>query len=131
MKLTIFAGLLVTMILATGCVSTVNNRTTAGVPFVKDKVEGMYERSVDQVFTAAKEVVNRNGTLVNESTLYNQTNDVRTVVGKINQVNVWVRVESVDPKITSVVVQTRGKGGAANLDIAHEVEKQIALQLVR
>jgi len=131
MKLTIFSSLLALAILATGCISTVNNRTTTGVPFTKDKVEGMYERPIEPVFVAAKEVVSRNGTLLNESTIYNQTNDVRTVQGKINQANVWVRITAMQPKLTKVVVQTRGQGGRADLDLAHEMEKQIALELVK
>ena len=113
-----------------GCVSTVNERTTAGMPFIKDRVEGRYERSVDQVFDAAKAVINSNGALVNESTLYNETNMVKTIEGKVNQRNVWVRVEGVEPKITSVIVQTRTAGGGSDLDLAHEIEKQIALKLV-
>ena len=114
-----------------GCVPTVTGRSTGGVPFVKDAVEGHYERSVDQVFEAAKEVVKFNGTLVNESILHSETNTVKTVEGKINQRNVFVRVEPMDPKVTGVVVQTRTKSGGTDLDLAHEVEKQIALKLVR
>jgi hypothetical protein len=41
-----------------------------------------------------------------------------------------VRVEVVDPKITSVVVEARTWNNR-NLDLAHELEKEIALQLVR
>lgn len=131
MKLLISAVLLAGVILSTGCVSTVDNRTTPGVPFVKDKIEGRYERPIEQVFNAAKTVVSRQGALINESTVYNQTNAVRTIEGKIQQVNVWVRVYSIDPKVTGVVVQTRNKSGAGDLYLAHEVEKQIALELVK
>ena len=60
-----------------------------------------------------------------------ETNTVKTVEGKINQRTVWVRVEAVDPKVTAVTVQTRTSGGVSDLDLAHEVEKQIALKLVR
>lgn len=131
---TISAVLAVAVLLVlVGCVSTVNERTTAGVPFVKDKVEGRYERSVDECFTAAKEVVRDLGTVVNEAILYNQTNNivgVKTVQGKINQRNVWVRIEPVDTKVTSVRVQTRTPGGSSDLDLAHEIEKRIALKLV-
>lgn len=31
------------------------------MPFIKDRVEGRYERSVDQVFQAARDVVKKNG----------------------------------------------------------------------
>jgi len=134
MTKTISAVLFTAILLAlVGCVSTVNDRTTAGVPFVRDRVEGRYERPPDQVFDAAKDVVRNLGTLVNESTLYNPTNNlaVKTVQGKVNQRNVWVRVEPVDPSVTSVVVQTRTPGGGSDIELAHEIEKRIALQLVK
>jgi hypothetical protein len=127
----IFAALGVAIVIATGCVSTVNERTSPGVPFVKDRVEGRYERSVDQVFNAAKQVLSTNGVLVREGVLYSQTNQVKTVEGKVNQRNVWVRIEGVEPKVTAVIVQTRTAGGGADLDLAHELEKQIALKLVQ
>ncbi|HEV2394687.1 MAG TPA: DUF3568 family protein [Verrucomicrobiae bacterium] len=129
MKLKFLAMSIGAVLLLAGCVSTVNQRTTPGMPFIKDRVEGRYERSVDEVFQAAKQVISNNGVLVNESTLYNQTNTVKTVEGKVNQRNVWVRVEPVDPKITQVTVQTRTPGGGADIDLAHELEKEIALKL--
>ena len=129
MKQKIQAILAVTVLIAAGCVSTVNERTTPGMPFVKDKIQGRYERSVDEIFQAAKDVIKENGVLVNESVIYNQTNMVKTVEGKVNQRNVWVRVQSVDPKITDVTVQTRTQGGGSDIDLAHELEKQIALKL--
>lgn len=114
--------------LVVGCVSTVNERSTAGVPFVKDKIEGRYERPVTQVFEAAKEVVKDKGVLVREGTLYS-TNEVKTVEGRINQRNVWIRVTAVDPKVTSVIVQARTSGGGADVDLAAQVDKEIALKL--
>jgi hypothetical protein len=112
-----------------GCVRTVNDRTSLGVPLIKDRVEGRYDRSVDEIFTAAKKVVEKMGTLVNEGILYNQTNTVKTVEGRVNQANVWVRVEGIEPKLTLVVVQARTKGGAADVDLAHYIDKEIALNL--
>lgn len=76
-------------------------------------------------------MVSSNGVLVNESVIYNQTNTVKTVEGKVNQRTVWVRVEGVDPKITAVTVQARTPGGGSDIDLAHEIEKQIALKLVQ
>jgi hypothetical protein len=129
MKKSIFAVLIGAVLVAVGCVSTVNDRTTAGMPFIKDRVEGRYERTPDQIFTATKTVVGKLGTVVNESTLYNPTNTVRTVQGKVNQRTVWVRIEPLDPKVTAVIVQTRTPGGISDLDLAHEIEKEIALEL--
>jgi hypothetical protein len=131
MKTKIFAVLFGAILVGAGCVSTVNERTSAGMPFVKDRVEGRYERSVDQVFNASKQVISANGVLVREGVIYNQTNEVKTVEGKVNQRNVWVRIEGVEPKVTAVIVQTRTSGGGADLDLAHELEKQIALKLVQ
>ncbi len=115
--------------LGAGCISTVNDSRTAGVPFGKDKVTGNYQRSVDQVFAAAKEVVAFNGAIAKESVLYNQTNMVKTIEGKVNQRTVWVRVEGVEPNLTAVTVQARTKGGGADVDLTHEIEKQIAVKL--
>ena len=112
-----------------GCVETVSDKKTNWVP-VKDTIEGRYERSVDQVHAAAVEVIKFDGTLVSESIMHSETNLVKTVEGRINQRNVWVRVEQVDPKVTSVKVQTRTPSGGTDLDLAHQVEKEIALKLV-
>jgi len=131
MKTIISTILLGAVLAGTGCVSTVNERKTAGVPFIKDRVGGQYERTVDQVAAAAKQVVTSNGVLVNESILYDQTNAVKTVQGKVNQRTVWVRIEYIDPKVTAVTVQTRTPGGGSDIDLAHELEKQIALKLVQ
>ncbi len=134
MKTKFFASLAGIAVLAAGCVDTVNGGKTAGVPFINDKIESRYERAPDQVFNAAKQVVTEDGVLLTEGTLYGQTNAVgniaRTVHGRVNQCSVWVRVEQLDPKITGVSVQTRTQGGNANIQLAAEIDKQIALKLV-
>jgi hypothetical protein len=131
MKTKIFLSLLGALVLVSGCVGTVSGGKTTGVPFVKDTITGHYERPLDQVYEAAKEVVKFNGTLIRESILHTETNDVKTVEGKVNQRDIWVRIAPIDPKVTEVAVQSRTPGGAADLDLAHEIEKQIALKLVR
>ena len=72
-----------------------------------------------------------NGILSNESILHGETNTVKTAEGKVNQRTVYVRVEGVEPKVTAVSVQTRTSGGGSDIELAHEIEKQIALKLVR
>jgi hypothetical protein len=129
MKTILFAAMLAAGLLAVGCVNTVNDRSTAGMPFTKDRVEGRYPRTLDQVFQAAKDVIKKNGVMVNEGILYGQTNTVKTIEAKVNQRSVYIRVEPVDPKITSIVVQARTSGGGSDIDTAHELEKQVALQL--
>src|SRR5206468_9301269 len=121
MKEKLFLALIGASLIGAGCVPTVTGRTSMGVPFVKDSVEGHYERPLDQVYDAAKEVVKFNGTLVNESILHTETNMVKTVEGKVNQRSVWVRVEAMDTKITGVMVQTRTTGGMSDIDLAHEI----------
>lgn len=134
MKKTIFAVLTGMVLLGVlGCVSTVNEQTTPGVPFVKDKIEGKYERNVDDCAAAAKDVVKTMGTLTHEGTIYttNSVTPVKYVQGKINQRDVWVRLTPLDPVVTSVVVQTRTPGGGGDVDLAAEVDKRIALKLAR
>jgi len=111
----------------TGCVNTVDDRTEFGIPFVKDTVEGRYERTAAEVLAAAKDVLKENGVLVAENTLNN------SLEARINQRSVWVRVEEIEPAkpLTKVIVETRTLAGGTDLDLAHEMEKQIALRLVR
>jgi Protein of unknown function (DUF3568) len=117
------------LVIMTGCVSTVNDRSTAAVPFVKDKFEGRYKRTPDQVYAAAVEVIKFNGTVTRESILNPGPNQVKTLEGKVNTRNVWVRVQAVDPMVTSVTVQVRTKGGGSDLDLTQELQKQIAVKL--
>jgi hypothetical protein len=128
MKLKICLALVGAVIVAVGCVDTVTGDKTGGLP-IPDKMSGRYERPLEQVFDAAKDVVKFNGTLVKESIMHTETNMVKTVEGRVNQRSVWVRVESVDPKVTQVMVQTRTQAGGSDLPLAHEIEKQIALKL--
>ncbi|MGD1088716.1 MAG: hypothetical protein ABR955_08320 [Verrucomicrobiota bacterium] len=129
----IFAACLGIALAAAGCVSTVSNTETMGLPLVRDSLQGRYQRSLDDVYRAAVTVVNNNGVLVTEFIPHDSTNAVRSLMGKLNQGKVWVRVEAVDPltPVTAVTVQVRTHYGTADLDAAHELEKEIALQLAR
>ncbi|HEY1718681.1 MAG TPA: DUF3568 family protein [Verrucomicrobiae bacterium] len=131
MKTKIFAAFAGIAIVTAGCVSTVSGTHTAAVPFEKDSVSGRYERTVDQVYQASVQVVQNNGVVITEFIPHDTTNSVRSLLGKVNQGKVWVRVEAVDPKITQVTVQARTQHGGSNLDVAHQLEKEIALQLAR
>ena len=124
--------LLIPLILTFGCVKTVSERRAGAIPLVKDKIEGRYERPPQQVYDAAVYVIKLNGTLQNEITIYDEESSfVRAIEGRVNQRRVWIRVESVDPKVASVVVQARTSAGGSDMDLAYELEKQIALQLVK
>lgn len=114
------AGLLAVL---TGCVGTVDGRSRAGVPFVKDTIEGRYERPINQIFEAAKKVLSFNGRIVAENTINN------SLEARIDTRTVWVSVDEVEPKISRVRVQARRKAGGGDIFLAAEIEKQIALQL--
>src|SRR4029434_1990210 len=130
MKTMIFIGLLGAVLLTAGCVGTVTGGNTSGTHYAKDQLEGVYKRSVDEVFNAAKTSVEELGIVTKHGTLNEQTNVVKFVEGKINEGKIWIRVEGVDPKTTSVAVQARTKNGHADIETAHQIEKNIALKLV-
>ena len=109
--------------LAVGCVNTLDGHKKAGNPFVSDTREGRYEFPVDKVFSAAKEVLQHDGALKGENTI------AKTLEATVDQRAVWVRVQEVDPKVTRVLVQCRTKGGGADLAMASEIDKRIALRL--
>lgn len=108
-----------------GCVSTVDGRSRAGVPWVKDKIESRYERSVKQVTDAAREALKANGTLISEDVVNN------TLTAKVDTRTVYVKINELDPKVTQVITQVRTKGGGSDVDLAAEIDKQIALNLQR
>lgn len=95
----------------------------AGVPFVKDTIESRYQRSISDLIGAAKKVLARSGTLVSDDTINN------TVTARVDTRTVWVKVSEVDSNVSGVIVQARTRGGAADVELASEIDKQIALQL--
>jgi hypothetical protein len=120
--------LLGVLVLVSGCVSTVNDRHTFALSPKTDKFEGRYERSVDQVYAAAVEVMKSNGTISRETVLNPGPDQVRAIEAKVNARDVWVRVQAVDPKVTSVTVQVRNKAGT-DQQLTQELQKQIAVNL--
>ena len=124
MKLCILSVLSSLALVMTGCVSTLDGHSKMGVPFGKDKIESRYERPAEQIFTAAKEVLKFNGVLTSENTISN------IVEAKVNTRTIWVKAEQIDPKVSKVTVQARTKGGGTDIDMASEIDKQIALRLV-
>jgi hypothetical protein len=110
-------------LLTSGCYSTVGGGSKVGMPFSTDKIESRYERPADQVYAAAKDVLAFNGTLTGENTIN------KSLTAKVDNNTIWVQVVEVEPGITKIVTQSRGKGGGGKVTIASEVDKQIALQL--
>ena len=131
MKKIFFAALVGAVIITAGCVSTVSGTHSPALTWSKDQVQGRYERSLDQVYQASVQVIQNNGVMITEYIPHDTTNSVRSLQGKVNEKNVWIRVESVDPvkPITEVTVQARSSWGVSDVDLSHEMEKEIALKL--
>jgi len=123
-----FAGIGM-VLLATGCIHTVSGTRTAAMSFGEDRFAGRYERTPEQAYQASLTVLNNNGVVITEYVPHDTTNSLRSVYGKVNQRKVWISVAAVDPKITQVTVEARTHAGFRDLDLVHELEKQIALQL--
>lgn len=125
MKTKIFVGVIFTglALVWSGCVGTLDGRSKLGVPFKKDSLESRYEFAPAQIVAAAREVLSRNGTLTSDDSVIN------VVAAKVDTRNVFVRVVEIDPKVSQVTVQVRTKSGGADIDLASEISKQIALQL--
>ena len=109
--------------LLSGCVNTVDGRSHAGMALAKDTIESRYERPVDQIFAAAKDVLKLNGTLVSENLINH------SMEAKVDTRTVWVAIEEVEPKVSRVRVQARTKT-AGDIDLASEIDKQIYGKLI-
>jgi hypothetical protein len=131
MKKLIFATLAGIVIVTAGCVSTVTDTSSPALTWSTDKISARYQRSLDQVYSAAVTVVNNNGKVLTEYIPHDTTNSVRALSGKVNDKNVWVRVEAVDPKITELTIQARSSWGVSDVGLASELVTEVALQLAR
>jgi uncharacterized lipoprotein NlpE involved in copper resistance len=132
MKKGIFALLAVTAVFAfTGCVNTVSENKTAGVKLSPDQLENRYEVPISTAYDASKRALVGFGTVARESNLLTSSNQVRTLEGKANGRDVWVRVEALDPKLTSVRVQARSTWSGSDVQTAHELATRIALEIAK
>lgn len=110
-------------LLTTGCYSSLDGRSRAGVPFKRDRIEGRYERTAAQASEAARQVLTFNGTIVSDDVVRG------VLVGQIDRRRAFVEITELEPGITRVVVQVRTSGGGADVPLAAELQKQIALRL--
>jgi hypothetical protein len=131
MKLKLFAVLAGVALAATGCVKTVSDTHSFASTWSQDTITSRYNRTVDQVYQASVTVIQNNGVLTTEYIPHDNTNAVRSLEGKVNQKNVWIRVTAIDPRTTQVEVQSRGSWGVSDVALASELDKEIALQLAR
>jgi len=131
MKKGFFAIVMIAALSVTGCVSTVSDDKTAGVKLSSDRVENKYQVPLARAYDASKRALAGFGQVTRESTLLQNTNQVRAIEGKANGRDVWIRVEAVDPTVTAVTVQARSTWSGADIQTAHEVATRIALELAK
>lgn len=113
----------VSLVWVSGCVSTLDGRYRAGVPFVNDRLENLYERSLKECWAAAKDVLAHRGQIASEDFQRN------TIEASIHKRRVWVRVEPVDQRVTRVTIQVRGPAGAPDMDLTSQLRTEIAVRL--
>jgi len=109
--------------LLTGCFKTQEGRRQAGLPGLKDTIESRYERPVEQVYESARATLAFNGSITK------QNDSARVLEAKVNNRTVWVRVDEAEPRVSRVYVQARRRGTKADINLAAELDKQIALRL--
>jgi hypothetical protein len=131
MKMKFLAILAGAALVATGCVKTVSDSHSVAVTWSTDQITQRYQRSIEQVYQAAVTVVQNNGVVLSEYIPHDTTNSVRALTGKVNQRNVWVRVEAVDSSITQLTVQSRSSWGVSDVALSSQLVTEIALQLAR
>ncbi len=90
-----------------------------GVPFAKDEITSRYEAPMARIHDAAVAVIKKNGTLTNDDKIIN------VIQGMVDGNRVWISFDDSEPKLTKIVIQVRSGGGAANVDLASELDKQI------
>jgi hypothetical protein len=109
--------------LFSGCVSTTTGGTRAGMPLLSDTKISRYQRTLPQVTAATEAVLARMGKIVSHDVVNN------SFVAKVNQRSIYIKMDDVDNgRITQISVQAR-TGVGADIQLAAEIDKQIALQL--
>jgi hypothetical protein len=131
MKKTFFAALAGAVIITAGCVNTVSDTHSPAVTWSTDKISARYERPLDQVYAAAVTVIKNNGVILTEYVPHDTTNSVRALSAKVNDRNVWVRVEGVEPNLSQLTIQARSSWGVSDVGLASELVTEVALQLSR
>jgi CO dehydrogenase/acetyl-CoA synthase beta subunit len=129
MKQKIFAVLAGAAIVATGCVQTVSDTHTFAISATRDMVSNRFDRPFAEVYKAACAVLKNDGVIVTEYVSHEYTNSVQSVEGRVNNHKVWIRVGVIDTKITQVDVQARTKAGLTDIDLAHQLGTEVALEL--
>jgi hypothetical protein len=122
LKLVFAAALSALALFVSGCVSTPTGTSTFGLPS-KGTATARYPRTVEQVVAATRVVLARKGHVSSDNIIDN------TFKAKVNERDVWVKITKVDDKVTELVIMVRGNL-TGDIDLAHDLDKEIALQLV-
>jgi len=116
---------------AAGCVSTVNDSHSVAIWPQRDQFEQKYPRTVDQVYNASIKVVSTDGALVSEFTPHDATNVVRSLEARVNNRDVFIRVEAAGPAAADLKVQARTRHGTADIELAHQLSTEITVELTQ
>ena len=122
-KFLVLLTLCVTATMFTACVKTVDGRSTGSLSLKRDKVQSLYDRPSREVLAAVRDVLANNGVITSEDTVR------LTFEANVDQRKVWVKVEPQEARLTQIIIQSRGKGGGADLDLAMFLDKQVAVRL--
>jgi hypothetical protein len=114
---------IIVLVAGAGCTQTVSGSRKATIPLAKNTIESRYQRPVDEIFKAARSVLELHGTLTGENTINS------SLEAQVDNRSVYVRVDEVEPGVSRVQVQAIGKGGRGDVDLAAEIDKMIALKL--
>ena len=123
MKMKFFSLLaLAGALLAGGCVGTLDGHSKAGLPGSNHQFASRYERSIAQVSAATETVLARDGKVLGHDVINNVFH------AKVNERDVFVKIQDVDGKVTQVTVQVRNSM-VGDVDLASDIKTKIALQL--
>lgn len=111
-------------ILVGACHTTLEGRLKPGLPG-KDTIVSRYEVPYAEVYEAAKSVLKDTGTLVSDDQVSN------TMRARVDNNTVWVKLDSLEPRLTTLSVEARTSGGAAHVELASEIDKRIYGRLIR
>ena len=121
----VFVCLILLLTLTNGCNNVPGKGSRFGVPFIKNSFVSRYERSPDQVREAALKVLATQGQLTMNDTVNSQ------IAARVDNRDVVIHVQAIEAGITEVKTWVRNKWGGTDLNLAREIDKQIALQLPR
>jgi len=113
----------------TGCVHTVTENRPGQLPAYRDRLEVRYQKPLDVVFEASKRALTSFGNITAEGKVYATTNEVRIVEGMVNGRSIYMRVEQIDPVVTSAIVQVRTSMGGTDLRIAKNLVQRMAIEM--